>query len=316
MFTRTFALTAAVALAGVAADLSFVTSVWGADFEVGDKIIVESDSPLMDGETRLATVEMNTILTVEKVQGPWLLVVLERDRAKLKGYIQASKVIHLEAYVDGLSEMLRVAPENGQIYCNRAIGYRHLGATDKAAVDMREAVRLGVREDWLHAALGDFYYAQSEYPQAVHEYTVALGLGSLDANVYANRGCAHHQMGEHDQALADYSHAILLDRTSTCAYRRLSRQQDGRDGLAEWNRAVAGIRYLEDPADLPHTDATGQGRCSQPRRKTAGGRFRRWYGRRVGFGDGGTSVCAPWAHGCHLRGGLQPGRPSLVDRFL
>ena len=64
---------------------------------------------------------------------------------------------------------------------------------------------------------------QSKYPQAIADFTAAMGRGAATSLVYANRGNAYRLAGDHRRALADLTEAIRLDPKNTTAYQLRAR---------------------------------------------------------------------------------------------
>jgi len=61
--------------------------------------------------------------------------------------------------------------------------------------------------------LGNFYYDQQNWPEAVKNYRSAISLGLDDANIRTDLGNAYRFMGRADEALAEYRHAQTQDPT-------------------------------------------------------------------------------------------------------
>ena len=93
-----------------------------------------------------------------------------------------------------------------------------------------------MREGFLagYELLGDLYYAQEEYEQAIRYYTVAL-LEQPDFMGYMNRGACYRMLGEYEAAEADYTSAILMDPSNAAAY-------DGRGQVREALRETEGAK--------------------------------------------------------------------------
>ena len=61
--------------------------------------------------------------------------------------------------------------------------------------------------------LGNFYYDQQNWPEAVKNYRSAISLGLDDANIRTDLGNAYRFTGRADDALAEYRHAQTQDPT-------------------------------------------------------------------------------------------------------
>ena len=61
--------------------------------------------------------------------------------------------------------------------------------------------------------LGNFYYDQQNWPEAIKNYRSAISLGLDDANIRTDLGNAYRFTGRADDALAEYRHAQTQDPT-------------------------------------------------------------------------------------------------------
>ena len=61
--------------------------------------------------------------------------------------------------------------------------------------------------------LGNFYYDQQNWPDAIKQYRSAILLGLDDANIRTDLGNAYRFTGRADDALAEYRHAQTQDPT-------------------------------------------------------------------------------------------------------
>jgi tetratricopeptide (TPR) repeat protein len=86
-----------------------------------------------------------------------------------------------------------------------------------------------------HYDKGVEYGQQGRFDEAIAEYTKAILLDSSLAEAYSNRGNAYRALGEVQRAIADYAEAILLDPqdAGTYASRALAYTALGKDRSAE-----------------------------------------------------------------------------------
>lgn len=70
---------------------------------------------------------------------------------------------------------------------------------------------------------GITYYNLDKYEQALACFARAAELDATYPNTYTNRGCVYHVMGQHEAALADYTQAVRLGRSSINAKVRNNR---------------------------------------------------------------------------------------------
>jgi len=91
--------------------------------------------------------------------------------------------------------------------------------------------------------VGDVYYDQQQYAQAVRYYAQALTIRPGDAAVRTDMGTADWYLGHADEALAQYDQALhdVPDNANTLFNRGLVRWQGKADragALADWNHLM------------------------------------------------------------------------------
>ncbi|MCB0197433.1 MAG: tetratricopeptide repeat protein [Anaerolineae bacterium] len=86
------------------------------------------------------------------------------------------------------------------------------------------------------------YLDQGDYQRAIEEFTQAIQLDPNNADLYANRGLAHHWLDAPGEANADYSRAIELDPDYYLTYYNRGVSFDDRGdherAVADYRRAV------------------------------------------------------------------------------
>jgi tetratricopeptide (TPR) repeat protein len=96
-------------------------------------------------------------------------------------------------------------------------------------------------------------FSINKFPEAVAYYSKAIKLGGASARLFAKRGSAYYQLGEYDNALEDFTHAIegapqngkyYLYRGKT--YLMLKRKSAAREDLS----AAAKVGIMEAQALL------------------------------------------------------------------
>ncbi len=65
---------------------------------------------------------------------------------------------------------------------------------------------------------GNDHLNKGEYEEAISDYTKALEIEPLSADVYANRGLAYSQIGQNDKAISDFNEALEINPQYALAY--------------------------------------------------------------------------------------------------
>lgn len=140
----------------------------------------------------------------------------------------------LDRALSAYTEAVLAEKERPEWYLQRADVYMLQGDYEQARQDLVQAI--GMQEGFLagYELLGDLYYAQEEYEQAIRYYTVAL-LEQPDSMGYLNRGACYRMLGEYEAAEADYTSAILMDPFNAAAY-------DGRGQVREALQETEGAK--------------------------------------------------------------------------
>jgi tetratricopeptide (TPR) repeat protein len=100
------------------------------------------------------------------------------------------------------------------------------------------AIRRDPNDPWAYENRASAYYFMKDYDRAIADYTHAILLDPNDRYMYLYywRGCAYYKKGNYDRAIADYTYTIRLDSNYASAYRwRGDAYYDKKD----WNRAIA-----------------------------------------------------------------------------
>jgi len=130
-----------------------------------------------------------------------------------RGGVLSNKGEFLNAIKD-FDSALKLQPENGDFYYNRAQVYDRLGNTDEALTDLARAVELIKSEFGRSVAFAlraRIYQKGEKLDESIKDYTQAIRLTPDFAYHHANRGDVYFEKKEYQKAIADYSEAIRLD---------------------------------------------------------------------------------------------------------
>ena len=90
---------------------------------------------------------------------------------------------------------------------------------------------------------GNAHHDKGEYDRAIADYTKAVAINPSDAVIYNNRGIAYRAKGDNDSAIADYSKVIEIDPRDAVAYdnRGIAYRAKGDydSAIADHTRAIA-----------------------------------------------------------------------------
>jgi tetratricopeptide (TPR) repeat protein len=105
-----------------------------------------------------------------------------------------------------------------------------------------QALALEPRNAWAYQLRGVARYNLGQKQEAIADYDEAIRLDPKSAPAYNNRGVARKSVGQYNEALADYNAAIRLDRDYAAAYnnRGIVRRKLGQhqEALTDFNAAL------------------------------------------------------------------------------
>ncbi len=119
----------------------------------------------------------------------------------------------IEAYTRGIA----ANPSDGLLYNNRGYAYLEKGLMDKAKADLEKAVQVEPEIVMSHVSLGEYYFMNLQYDDAIKKFNEAVLMpsGSVSAYqvAYYTRGRCYHAHKDYAKAIADYQLSITYDKT-------------------------------------------------------------------------------------------------------
>ncbi|MGK7949257.1 MAG: tetratricopeptide repeat protein, partial [Xenococcaceae cyanobacterium] len=115
---------------------------------------------------------------------------------------------------------------------------------DKAlgALEWAEEPVTALSQEVVYFYLGNSYYYQGNYQQAISDYDRAIEIDPQLADAYNNRGNAHSYQGNYQQAISDYDRAIEIDPQLAQAYynRGIAHSYQGnyQQAISDYNKAI------------------------------------------------------------------------------
>lgn len=143
----------------------------------------------------------------------------KRRRELAQQYREQGKAAFDEdRYADAIEYFLKVLSlvrDNSTDRCNLAAAYHYAGAYGDAIDECLRALRMNPREWRAHGILGQAYYSQGIYAQAIQHLEQAAALCRIpDAlqTTYQNLEAAYSAVGRHQEARLAAKKAAELER--------------------------------------------------------------------------------------------------------
>lgn len=208
--------------------------------EVGDYVVVtQQDAPLKSGSDVSGTVPRGTALTVRATNGNWFWVVDTSGSATRKGWVARSHCAALDQALELLASQPSAPAEFSRV---RGTIYRIQGDTDRALVDLTQAIRLDPNAAQAYHERAAAWLQKRDVERAVADCEEALRLDPQYVPAYITRALARSSQGDQDQALADLNEALRIDPENPLAHqhRAFVRNQQGNyeQAVGDLNEAI------------------------------------------------------------------------------
>ena len=149
---------------------------------------------------------------------------------------------HAEA-ISIYDEILKLNPNDADIYYNRGIAYHKKGDCDKAVADYNQAISINPEYADAYDNRGVACYEKGEYDKAIADYNKAISINQEDAKAYYDRGNAYYKKCEYDKAIADYNKAISINQEDAKAYNNRGntyyKKGEYDKAIADHNKAIS-----------------------------------------------------------------------------
>jgi tetratricopeptide (TPR) repeat protein len=199
-----------------------------------------------------------------KDQAAWRVGDLHIDAVLLRGQSYAAKrpPQHDQAIAD-FSQVIKLSPRNVQAYLDRAESYAAKGAKDQELADYRKILDVTMVTPWRikladenarsaekvldgsaksRSARGRAYAKLGEPDNALVEFSAALVLEPTDFLALIGRGDIYAARGTHDLAVADYTKAIAVFSKDDLLYSKRAasfwHRKEHDKALADYSRAI------------------------------------------------------------------------------
>ena len=171
-----------------------------------------------------------------------------------------------EAITD-LNEVIRINPQNAEVYIMRGNAKIELGRFEEALADFNEVIRINPQNAGGYGWRGNAKIALGRYDEAISDYNEFIRINPPNAMAYVIRGSTKFLLGRYQEAIADSNEAIHINPQSAEAYvlRGVAKTGLGRheEAIADHNDAIR-INPQDDDAYARRGDAKiGLGRYDE-----------------------------------------------------
>lgn len=132
-------------------------------------------------------------------------------------------------------------PAYARAFHFRANTWLASGNIDSALVDYQRSINIDPNQAGPYYGLANYYSNVPDYEQAIALYSKAIEL-EPQADYYFNRGLVHYLENDFDNAIADFTNTVSLDKTYMQAYVMRGNSKDelgfGADALVDFDEAI------------------------------------------------------------------------------
>lgn len=120
--------------------------------------------------------------------------------------------------MNNANEAIRLKPNYGGAYALRTAFHWQLEENDQTIEDAMKAIEFRGDQLYCRRLLVESYVAIADYDSAKREIAVIIALSPKKAGNYVARARLYRDLGQHEDALADYSKAISLEPDNPAHY--------------------------------------------------------------------------------------------------
>ncbi|ESA36093.1 tetratricopeptide tpr-1 repeat-containing protein [Leptolyngbya sp. Heron Island J] len=147
-------------------------------------------------------------------------------------------------------------PKNPDHYINRGLIYAHYQSWSQAMADYNQALQLNHNEGQIYANRAKCNAALGHWSEALADYDTAIGLDPDNINARVHQGILFRALSLYDDAIVCFGLALFIGNLSADIYAERGRtyQLDG-----QWNCAISDYqRALEILAESPSESLQSQ----------------------------------------------------------
>ena len=158
----------------------------------------------------------NTLTILPRVRSAALRAT-ELDANLADAHVVLASILYYMEYKpdaaeQALNRALELEPDNlgGLIYMTWLLA--ETGRFEEAMIPARRAIQIDPLAKASHHALGELYYLQRDYKQAINAYRVAQEVDQDDPSQHQYIGWVYQQMGEYERAIEQHRKAVALSQ--------------------------------------------------------------------------------------------------------
>jgi tetratricopeptide (TPR) repeat protein len=163
----------------------------------------------------------------------------------------------MEAYRTAVA----IDPTRSDSWQELAAGYQEAGQFQECADSAGQAIQYGVEEKQVHFTRGFCLIALEQYEAALLELDVYVGHVTVDSKGWYQRALVHRELGNDEQAVADFTQSIGMDTGFPPAY---IERGDAYLSLGELELALADYEHVLGFGEIPQA-YMGRGAVFQAR---------------------------------------------------
>lgn len=173
-------------------------------------------------------------LKIEKAIAHYYLSEYDKSlsiiKSALKDDKEIVKLLHLRGTIylknqllpesiDDFTAAIKIAPKFYPSYCNRASVFSSINKHQEALDDLLVAIKLNSNDFNSNLNLGNLYFKNGHYREAVIFYTHCIRISQLSWQPYFYCGMAKTYLDEHEEAIEDITRAIDINPFNDILYK-------------------------------------------------------------------------------------------------
>lgn len=135
-------------------------------------------------------------------------IFLKNTFRKADVFLKAGEYVKVLEICD---QILRADPKNATMHYLSGLSYDAEGLQVSGAKSLKQAIRCSPKWHPPHEALGNLYFDQQQYANAIKCYIKALECGGTHACLYNNIGYLYEGFGHLNHSLFYYKKAVVAD---------------------------------------------------------------------------------------------------------